>query len=114
MKVHTSEFKEQVKELGRAIDSIITYELNGQTIELSNEELNSVSPFYEGNILKSVMKQLDIDSNVDIPKGTIINYQFGVKVRDDDVEDYRLNYDYVNFGNYIVEKSEKQEDTQSE
>ena len=118
MKAHTSEFKNQIKEFGREIDSIISYELNGETIELGNEDLNSITPHYKGTILKSVMKQLDIDSNVDIPIGTVLNYQFGVKVRDNEIDeeienDYRTNYDYINFGNYIVKESEKQEDTGS-
>lgn len=118
MKAHTSEFKNQIKEFGREIDSIISYELNGETIELGNENLNSVTPHYKGTILKSVMKQLDIDSNVDIPIGTVLNYQFGVKVRDNEIDeeienDYRTNYDYINFGNYVVKESEKQEDTGS-
>lgn len=113
MKTHTNKFKTNIKEFGRELDSIITYTLNNEEIELGMEELNSVSPHYESNILKSTMKQLDIDSNVDIPLNTIINYQLGVKTRDDIVEDYRDNYDYVNFGNYVVYKSEKQEDTDS-
>lgn len=113
MKTHTSEFKNQIKIYGRQLDSKITYELNGKTILLGAEELNSVSPHYEGAILKSVMKQLDIDSNEDIPKGTEINYQLGVKVRNEVVEDFRDNYDYIDYGNYIVYSSEKQEDTGS-
>lgn len=113
MKARTQAFKNTIKLFGRELDSIITYELNGETIELGNENLNSISPHYEGGILKSVMKVLDIDSNIDIPLETIINYQFGVKVRDDEVQDYRDNYDYIDFGNYVVYKSEKQEDTQS-
>jgi hypothetical protein len=113
MKAHTSEFKEIIPRLGRELDSIITYELNGETIELGGEVLNSIAPHYEGAILKSVMKQLDIDSNIDIPLGTELNYQFGVKTRNNEVEDYRDNYDYVNYGNYIVYSSEIQEDTKS-
>lgn len=105
MKTHTVNFKEQIKELGRELDSKITYTINGETIELGNEELNSVTPHYEASILKSVMKQLDLDSNVDIPLNTILNYQFGLKVNDE--------YEYLNFGNYIVYSSEKQEDTNS-
>lgn len=81
MKTHTSEFKNKIKEFGREIDSKITYTIDGVTTELGGEELNSVSPHYEGAILKSVMKQLDIDSNVEIPIGTEINYKFGVKTR---------------------------------
>ena len=105
MKTHTNGYKENVGLFGRELDSKITYELNGETIELGPEELNSISPNYEGSILKSVMKQLDIDSNVEIPIGTVINYQFGVKVED--------SYEYIDFGNYIVKDIEKQEDTRS-
>lgn len=101
MKVHTTAFKEQIKEMGRELDSIITY---GDTV-LGNEQLNAVTPSFQGEILKSVMKQLDIDSNVSIPVGTILNYKFGVKVNGE--------YEYLDFGNYIVKDVEKQEDTMS-
>lgn len=101
MKAHTTNFKNQIQELGREIDSIITF---GDTA-LGIEELNAVTPSFQGGLLKSVMKQLDIDSNVDIPIGTELNYQFGVKVND--------QYEYLDFGNYIVYSSEKQEDTLS-
>ena len=113
MKTHTSDFKNNVKLFGRELDSIISYTLDNENIELGNESLNSISPHYEGGILKSVMKQLDIECDREIPEGTELNYQFGVKVRDEDVEDYRDNYDYINFGNYIVYSVEKQEDTNS-
>lgn len=105
MKLHTLAFKENIKNFGRELDSIISYTLNGVTIELGGESLNSVTPHYQGAILKSVMKQLDIDSNVNIPVGTQLNYQFGIKIEND--------YEYLDFGNYIVYSSEKQEDTNS-
>lgn len=105
MKVHTNNFKNGIILHGRELDSKITYELNGETIELGNAQLNSVTPHYEANILKSVMKQLDLDSNVDIPLMTTINYQFGLKVGN--------SYEYLNYGNYIVYSSEKQEATNS-
>ena len=105
MKTHTNKFKQEIKSYGRQIDSIITYELNGETIELGKEELNSITPTYQSNILKSCMKQLDLDSNVDIPLGTILSYQFGLKVDGE--------YECLNYGNYVVYKSEKQEDTDS-
>lgn len=81
MKAHIQDFKENIKLFGRELSSKVTYTLGGQTIELGNENLNSVSPHYEGAILKSVMKQLDVDCDREIPEGTEINYQFGVKVR---------------------------------
>lgn len=105
MKVHSNDYKTTISNIGKQLDSKITYTIDNETIELGGEELNSITPHYKGDILKSVMKQLDIDSNVDIPVGTVINYQFGVKVGD--------TYEYLDFGNYIVNSSEKQEDLRS-
>ena len=83
MKTITSGYKDTVKMFGRELDSIITYELNEETIELGASDLNSVTPHYEGSLLKSVMRCLEIDSNIDIPLETILSYQFGVKVDDE-------------------------------
>lgn len=105
MKAHTNRFKEEISLIGRQLDSIITYQLNGVTQTLTSEQLNGVTPTFQGAILKSVMKQLDVDSNVDIPIGTSINYKFGVLVDG--------KFEYLNFGNYIVYSSEKQEDLES-
>lgn len=112
MKAHTQAFKDNVCLFGRELDSKITYTIDNVEHELGSEELNSVSPHYEGTILKSVMKQLDIDSNVDIPLGTIINYQFGVKIGEDVATGSNV-YEYINFGNYVVYSSEKKEDMKS-
>lgn len=101
MKAISEKFKEQIKEMGRELDSRITF---GETV-LGSEELNAVTPSFQGAILKSVMKQLDIDSNVEIPKGTILRYEFGLKVDDE--------YEYIDFGEYIVKSVEKSEDTLS-
>ena len=105
MKAHTSDLKNQIKTMGRELDSKISYSLNGVNVELGKEQLNSITPTYQGALLKSVMKELYIDSNVYIPEKTILNYQFGVKVNGE--------YEYINFGNYVVYKAEKQEDTNS-
>lgn len=105
MKVHTNRFKEEIGSFGRQIDSIITYQINGVTQTITSENLNGVTPTFQGSILKSVMKQLDVDSNIDIPIGTIINYKFGVLVDG--------KFEYLDFGNYVVFSSEKQEDYDS-
>lgn len=110
MKARTQTYKQNVSLFGRELDSKITYTLNGVETELGSEELNSVTPHYEGAILKSVMKQLDIDSNVEIPKETVLNYQFGIKADEDENGNV---YEYINYGNYIVYDVEKQEDTNS-
>ena len=97
MKQHTSEFKEEIKNLGRQFDSVITY-----GVVTLREELYSVSRYIDGNILKSVMKELVIESSVDIPLNTEINYQIGLLVNGE--------YEYIDYGNYIVFESEKEED----
>ena len=98
MKVHTSDFKSQLTELGRELRGVITY--NDVTLE---DEINSITPHYEADILKSVMKQLDLELTVDIPLNTVINCQIGILVNG--------NYEMLNYGNYVVYNSEKQEDT---
>ena len=101
MKLHSNQFKEEIKKIGKQIDSKITF---GETV-LGSSELNAVTPSFQGGILKSVMKQLEIDSNIEIPVGTEVNYKFGLLVNGE--------YEYLDFGNYIVKEVEKQEDTLS-
>ena len=98
MKQHTSDFKNQIKEMGRELQSIITY---GNT-ELINE-LYSIKYTYDGNILKSVMKGLEVECSILIPKDAIINYKLGLKIEDE--------YEYLDYGNYVVKDIEKLEDT---
>lgn len=105
MKTHTSNFKEEIKLLGKQQDVRITYTINDEQIVLSSEDINSATPNYEASLLKSVMKGLDLDINVDIPLGTEIKFEYGLLVNG--------VYEYLNYGNYIVYSSEKQEDTLS-
>lgn len=106
MKSHTGEFKEEIKTLGKQQSVRITYTLNNEQIILTNEDINSATPNYEASLLKSVMKVLELDSNVSIPKGTEIKFEYGLLVNG--------AYEYLNYGNYIVAKEpEKQEDTLS-
>lgn len=106
MKTHTLDFKEEIKLLGRQQSVKISYTLNGEQIILTSEDINSVTPNYNANILKSVMKVLDIDSNIAIPKNTEIKFEYGILIGNE--------YEYLNYGNYIVaEEPQKQEDTLS-
>lgn len=98
MKAHTTGFKNAVKELGRELRAVITY--GNVTLE---EEIYAVTPHFEGGLLKSIMKQLDLELSVDIPLETVLNCQIGILVNG--------NYEMLNYGNYVVYKSEKQEDT---
>ena len=105
MKAHSNEFKEEIKMLGKQQDVRITYIINDEQITLGSEDINSATPNYEASLLKSVMKVLDIDSNTDIPLGTEIKFEYGLLVNG--------VYEYLDYGNYIVYSSEKQEDTLS-
>ena len=105
MKIHSDNFKETIKSLGKMQDVRITYTLNNKQFILDGENINSATPNYEASLLKSVMKGLDLDSNVDIPLGTEIKFEYGLLVNG--------VYEYLNYGNYIVYSSEKQEDTLS-
>lgn len=106
MKTHTSDFKEEIKLLGKQQSVRITYTLNNEQIILTDEDINSATPNYEASLLKSVMKVLELDSNVSIPKGTEIKFEYGLLVNG--------AYEYLDYGNYIVAKEpEKQEDTLS-
>ena len=105
MKIHSDNFKETIKSLGRMQDVRITYTLNNKQLILDGENINSATPNYEASLLKSVMKVLDLDSNIDIPLGTEIKFEYGLLVNG--------VYEYLDYGNYIVYSSEKQEDTLS-
>ena len=105
MKAHSNEFKEEIKMLGKQQDVRITYMINDEQITLGSEDINSATPNYEANLLKSVMKGVDLDSNTDIPLSTEIKFEYGLLVNG--------VYEYLDYGNYIVYSSEKQEDTLS-
>ena len=105
MKIHTDNFKEEIKTLGKQQNIRITYTLNNETIVLDNENINSATPNYEASLLKSIMKVLDLDIDTDIPVGTEIKFEYGLLVNE--------AYEYLDYGNYIVYSSEKQEDTLS-
>ena len=98
MKAHTTGFKNAVKELGRQLRAVITY--GNVTLE---EEIYAITPHFEGGLLKSIMKQLDLELSVDIPLETVLNCQIGILANG--------SYEMLNYGNYVVYKSEKQEDT---
>lgn len=119
MKVHSERFKEQITKMGRQQNVTVTYTVDGQdhTLDfvlndgnnrkLYNSVINSITPYYNGNLLKSVMKGLDIDSNVKIPKGSEINFKYGLFIDDD------TSYEYLDYGKYIVYDVEEQKDTNS-
>lgn len=134
MKPVSDKFKESIKKYGRQIDAIITYtDKEGEHL-LDSDVLFSITPTVNGNILKSVMKQLEFESSVKVPKGAIIKAQLGVQI-DLSLTVAEINamlverlkstsvnllsaglkgFEYITFGNYIVsEEPEYNADTLS-
>lgn len=130
MKTRTNEFKNQIKELGREIDFKIGIYINDKLITEDNkfiltqenanllveqydeeeidEVLNSDSIYNvtlvnKGNILSTMMKEVDFEITEDLRVGNLINCSFGLKVGQD--------FEYIDYGNYIVFSKEKREDT---
>ena len=60
MKVVSSEYKETLLKNGRILDAKITF--GGATI--TSGDINQIVPATNGDILKSVMKSVEIDSNI--------------------------------------------------
>ena len=131
MKVHTSEFKEEINKMGRQINGKIYYsvnynlasesddllitennlnlvseQINGEEVfEISNEDIFSMSFINNGNIFQSLMKEFDFESNIELQVGTKVNPQFGVLVDDE--------YEYLDYGNFIIKSREYNLDTET-
>lgn len=122
MKQHTQQFINSITKIGRRIDCTITYTSNGVNHILDSNTLVSISPVIQGDILKSVMKQLNFSATEKIDQGTIIKLKVGLqvdkglKVKDiNAMKVKRLNeipvnllalelqgFEYLDFGNYII------------
>lgn len=98
MKAHTEEYKNKLKTV-REAKTKLTF---NNTI-IDDDDLFSIKVYYNGNILKSVMKVLEFDYRNNIDLDTIVNFEYGIKINN--------NYEYIDYGNYVVYKSELQEDT---
>lgn len=131
MKTITSDFKNEISQFGRQFSNIIGVYANASDkliteddkyiltqndlflvtcveegsiqYELTDENLFRIKLVRKCNLLSSMMKELEFESDMNIKVGTIINYQFGIKVDDD--------YEYLDYGDFIVYKKEYNEDT---
>ena len=131
MRTHTSEFKEEIKVFGRQIKGKITYypsynlvsesddnilteadlqiiseQANyEEPIEISEEDIFSISIIKNGDLLQSLMKELDFETKEELNIGSVINPQLGLLVNE--------TYEYLDYGNYIVNSKEFNMDTQT-
>ena len=131
MKQVSANYKNQIKEMGREIDSIISYYNHYQVITENNkfiltedgekilteqikessrtditaEDIYSSKVITHGTLLKTMMKEFDFEVKQDIKIGSIVSYKFGLKVNG--------SYEYVDYGNFIVNQKEFNEDTKT-
>ena len=101
MRKHTKEFKSSISTFGRELDSKIT--VLGTELTLEKEDLFSITPITNSTLLKTVMKEVDFESKKQIGIGQEINVKSGVKVNGE--------YEYIDYGNYSVYKSEYKAET---
>ena len=101
MKKHTKEFKSSISTFGRELDSKIT--VLGTELILEKEDLFSITPITNSTLLKTIMKEVDFESKKQIGIGQEVNIKSGVKVNNE--------YEYIDYGNYSVYKSEYKAET---
>ena len=131
MKVHTNEFKNEINKMGRQIDGKIYYSINynfatesnnllitennmpiiseqideENIFEIENEDIFSMSFIKNGNILRSLMKEFDFETKIELQVGTQVNPFFGVLVNGE--------YEYLDYGKYLIKSREFNMDTET-
>ena len=131
MKTHTRDFKEEIKRFGRSIKGKIIYypsydlvsesddniltendlhliseQANyGEPIEIREEDIFSINIIKNGDLLQSLMKEFDFETKIELNIGFVVNPQFGLLVNGD--------YEYLDYGNYIINSKEFNMDTET-
>ena len=98
MRVHDEKFKEDIKEYGREINSRVYY---GGEIYLTDDDIVSLNIIQHSSLMKTYMREIDIECTKEIPVGSEIYVYSGV------------NENYINYGQYFVRTSEYNEDTKT-
>ena len=120
-------FKEAINEYGKQITASFTY----SGVIYRDEQIISMNPHYEGSLLKTVMKCLDIELDCELleetsaivgiaiagkavagvgaltERNTIVAPKFGVKAASD------TDYSYIEFGTHLIKESKKDEEKQT-
>ena len=134
MRTHTSEFKEKIKLFGRQIKGKIiyypSYDLVSESddnilteadlqiiseqanydepIEINEENIFSISIIKNGDLLQSLMKEFDFEAKDELNIGSVVNPHFGLLT-----DEENQTYEYLDYGNYIVNSKEFNMDTQT-
>lgn len=102
MIAHSNNLKEEIPRLGKEYDVQVIYEDNNDTIILGNSDIYSIDLIRNGDILKSLMKELDLRVYEDLPIDTKLHLKYGLKINN--------SYKYLDYGYFYVTSSEKEED----
>ncbi len=132
MKTISNGYKEALNKLGREIDfkigiytndkliaengdflmtennlHLVVDQFNEEELDhtINSEDIYNVSIINKGNILSTMMKEADFEISQDLRIGDIVYLQFGLKVEE--------NYEYINYGKYIIYSKEYNEDTKT-
>lgn len=131
MLVHSDKFKSAIGEFGRQInakvsvydelilatqnDNILTTESGLEIIsksssetvayELTGENIRQLKIVTKGEILHTLMKEIDFESELNLDVGGVVRFRFGVFIEEDN------DYEYLDYGKYIIYKKEKNQDT---
>lgn len=103
MKQVNNNFKKYIKTNGKQLDCKITIL---DSLILGKTDINSIKPFFNTTLFKTVMCGLEIDSNTRIAEGVNLKSKIGVKFKDS-------AYEYIEYKDFTVYKCERQEDTES-
>lgn len=95
-------FKVDIRTYGRQFD----VKLKANNEDLTGDDLNYIKPSFNTSLFKTIMHQIEIDSNVYMPNKTKITGKIGVKVNE-------KTYNYIDLNTYYVKSCERQEDTNS-
>lgn len=127
-------FKEAINEYGKQITASFVY--NG--VLYKDEQILSMNPHYEGSLLKTVMKCLDIELDGELMDGTspgelvddttaiaglaVAGYAVvGTAIYDNVIKYTKFgaktsgddDYSYIEFGSYLIKESQKDEEKQT-
>jgi len=75
---------------------------NDISYEITDKNIFSIKLINKGELLSTLMKELDFESDLNLDAGNVIDYKFGIKVNND--------YEYLDYGKFIVYKKEYQND----
>ena len=106
-----NEFKSAIKEMGRQLNSKITFDENktidGESVlSMDGNHIFSVRPILNADLLRSVVKGLEFESDIEFDIDERIKYEFGL-LKDESLDTYY----WVNYGYYYIQEREYNEDT---